>query len=379
MRIVGIGAGPAGLYFALLMKLQDCGNDVILLERHPAGVTPGFGVTFGAGLLRELHRADPVSARQVEQAMFRCSGQIVDVGGAQVPTAAGGAHAISRRRLLDILASRVADLGVRIEFGHEVQGPARLPAADLTVICDGGNSRARQEAGVFQTRVRTGSNKVIWLGTDIEFPAFMFSFVHTRSGWIWAYSYGNGDGTSTLNVECTSVTWAALGFHALPVRTCLNQLGQIFERHLDGHRLFAQERDGDEARWLNFRTVINQRWQHGSMVLAGDAAHTTHFSIGSGTTLAIEDAIALASSLQQHGELARALAAYQRQRQAALRQRQADARFSARWFENIPRYIGLPPHQFACLLHARRSPLVARLPPRLSCLLLQAGQRTPGP
>lgn len=377
MKIVGIGAGPAGLYFALLMKLQDAGNDVTLLERHPAGVTPGFGVTFGAGLLQQLHCGDPVSARQVEQAMFRCSGQIVEVGGAQVPTDAGGAHAISRHRLLDILASRATDLGVRIEFGQEVQGTARLPAADLTVISDGGNSRARQEAGVFQTSVRTGSNKVIWLGTDLEFPAFTFSFVHTDSGWIWAYSYGNGDGTSTLNVECTAVTWAALGFDALPVRTCLDRLGQIFERQLDGHRLFAQQRDSEEARWLNFRTVTNQRWQHGSMVLAGDAAHTTHFSIGSGTTLAIEDAIALASSLREHGELGPALAAYQRQRQAALRQRQSDARFSARWFENVPRYIGLPPHQFARLLHARRSPLVARLPPRLSCLLL-AGQQTSG-
>jgi 2-polyprenyl-6-methoxyphenol hydroxylase-like FAD-dependent oxidoreductase len=379
VRIVGIGAGPAGLYFALLMKLQDSGHDVVLLERHPAGVTPGFGVTFGTGLLQQLHRGDPVSARQVEQAMFRCSGQVVDVDGTQVPIAAGGAHAISRHRLLGILASRAAGLGVRIDFGHEVQGPARLPAADLTAICDGVNSQARQEAGVFQTRVRTGSNKVIWLGTDIEFPAFMFSFVRTSSGWVWAYSYGNGDGTSTLSVECTPVTWAGLGFDALPVRTCLNQLGQIFERHLGGHRLFAQELDGEQARWLNFRTVTNQRWQHGSMVLAGDAAHTTHFSIGSGTTLAIEDAIALASSLRQHDELGRALAAYQRQRQAALRQRQRDARFSARWFENVPRYIGLPPHQFARLLHARRSPLVAWLPPRVSCLLLQAGQRTPGP
>jgi len=207
----------------------------------------------------------------------------------------------------------------------------------------------------------------------------MFSFSRTPSGWIWAYIYGNGDGTSTVNVECSAATWSGLGFDTLPVRDCLTQLERFFERNLDGHRLHAQERDGEEARWLDFRTITNQRWQHGSLVLAGDAAHTTHFSIGSGTTLAIEDVMALAGSLRQHADLGRALTAYERQRQAAICQRQSDSRFSARWFENIPRYIGLPPEEFARLLYARRSPLVARLPPRMSCLLLRASARASAP
>jgi 2-polyprenyl-6-methoxyphenol hydroxylase-like FAD-dependent oxidoreductase len=173
-------------------------------------------------------------------------------------------------------------------------------------------------------------------------------------------------------VECSAATWAGLGFDAVPVRDCLKRLEEVFERQLDGQRLFAQEHGSEQARWLSVSTVTNQRWHHGSMVLAGDAAHATHFSIGSGTTLAIEDAIALAGSLRQHGELGRALAAYERQRQAALAPRQTDARFSSRWLENVPRYISLPPHQFARLLWARRSPLVARLPPRVSYLLLRA-------
>jgi 2-polyprenyl-6-methoxyphenol hydroxylase-like FAD-dependent oxidoreductase len=372
MKTVGIGAGPAGLYFAILMKLQDPGHDVTLLERHTSGVTRGFGVTLSASLLRQLHREDPVSARQIEQASFHCSGQVVDVEGVRVCTTEGAGYAITRHRLLSILASRAEELGVRMEFGREVSGLAQLPAADLTVIGDGANSRVRQEAGVFQTRVRVSRNKVIWLRADKEFPEFTFAFARTSNGWLWAAACGNGEGTSTFNVECSAATWAGLGFDAVPVRDCLKRLEEVFGRQLGGQRLFAQEHGSEQARWLSVSTVTNQRWHHGSMVLAGDAAHATHFSIGSGTTLAIEDAIALAGSLRQHGELGRALAAYERQRQAALAPRQTDARFSSRWLENVPRYISLPPHQFARLMWARRSPLVARLPPRMSYLLLRA-------
>ena len=375
MKTVGIGAGPAGLYFAIMMKLQDPGHDVTLLERHTSGATRGFGVTLSADLLRQLYHADPVSAAQVEQATFRCSGQIVDVGGVRVRSPEGGGLAITRHRLLSILASRAEELGARIEFGHEVSRLAQLPAADLTVISDGVNSRVREEAGVFQARLRASGNRVIWLNADMELPEFTHAFAHTSHGWVWAGAYGNGDGTSTFNVECSAATWAGLGFDTLPVRGCVRRLEDIFERQLDGHHLFAEERGSEQARWLTVRTVICQRWYHGSMVLAGDAAHATHFTIGSGTTLALEDAIVLAGSLRQHGELGRALAEYERQRQAALVPRQTDAQFSSRWFENVPRYISLPPHQFARVLWARRSPLVARLPPRVSYLLLRASDR----
>jgi 2-polyprenyl-6-methoxyphenol hydroxylase-like FAD-dependent oxidoreductase len=343
MKTVGIGAGPAGLYFAVLLKLQDPGHDVTLLERHTGAATRGYGVTLSDSLLHQLRHADPVSARHIEHAAFRCTGQVVDVEGTRVRTPHGGGHAITRHRLLHILACRAEELGVRIELGHEVTSLTELPSVDLTVISDGANSRTRQQAGVFQTRLRTSRNKVIWLFADMEFPDFTFAFARTSHGWVWAGACSNGDGTSTFNVECSEATWAGLGFATLPLDDCLTTLDTIFSRQLNGHHFSAQDHGTEQPRWLNITTVTNQRWHHGTMVLAGDAAHATHFSIGSGTTLAMEDAIALATSLRRHTNLSDALQAYQQQRQTALTPRQADARHSSRWFENVPRYTHLPP------------------------------------
>ena len=160
-------------------------------------------------------------------------------------------------------------------------------------------------------------------------------------------------------------TWARLGFDAMPSHECLSLLEKLFEPHLAGHHLTVQARDGTDVRWLNFRTVTVQRWYDGKTVLAGDAAHTTHFAIGWGTKLAMEDVIALAENLGHYGELKPAFRSYEIQRKAALRQPQTDARFSTQWFENLSRYIDLKPYEFSALLHGRRSPLLPRLPPRL--------------
>jgi 2-polyprenyl-6-methoxyphenol hydroxylase-like FAD-dependent oxidoreductase len=373
MRIACVGGGPAGLYFALLMKLRDPGRDITVLERNAADSAPGWGVTFGRDLLRELHRCDPESAQEIAQAAFSQFDQVVDIHGERVLYPGGGGYGIGRRRLLDILACRAESLGVRIEFDREVTAPSQLPAADLIVACDGVNSRMRLAAGGFKTDVRLDGNKYLWLGTRKVFESFTYAFVHTESGWIWAYAYGIGGGLSTFIAECSSEAWTGLGFDTLSAPDCLSVLEKLFERHLDDHPLLGQVQPPAGAGWLNFRTVTNLSWHDGNIVLAGDAAHTTHFTIGSGTTLAIEDAIALAGNLpHHHGDQKLALDSYERQRKAALLRPQSDARFSARWFESIPRYADLKPHEFSALLHGRRSPLLPHLPPRLYYRLHQA-------
>jgi 2-polyprenyl-6-methoxyphenol hydroxylase-like FAD-dependent oxidoreductase len=364
MRIACVGGGPAGLYFALLMKMHEPGHNITVFERTAADFAYGWGITFDEDLLATLYRSDPNSAQKIEQAAFRLEKQTVDVQGKQ-ELRVGGCYTISRQRLLDILADRAQGLGVHIKFGQEVTAPSQLPEFDLIVACDGVNSRTRLEAGRFQTDMRLSVNKHAWLGTSQVFESFMYLFVRTSSGWIWAYAYRIDDQCSTFIVECSPETWARLGFGTMPSHECLSLLEKLFERHLAGHHLTVQAGNGTDVRWLNFRTVTVQPWHDGKTVLTGDAAHTTHFAIGSGTKLAIEDVIALSENLEHHGELEPAFQSYEMQRKAALRRPQTEARFSAEWFENLSRYIDLKPHEFSALLHGRQSPLLPRLRPRL--------------
>jgi 2-polyprenyl-6-methoxyphenol hydroxylase-like FAD-dependent oxidoreductase len=376
MRIACVGGGPAGLYFALLMKLREPGHDITVFERNAAGFAQGFGVTFGPDLLEKLQASDPESAQEIRQAAFCQLDQVVDIHGGQVRRDWGGTYGISRKRLLAILAGRAESLGVSVEFGHEIKSAAQLPDADLIVASDGVNSRVRAEASAFQTDVHVAANKYLWLGTDKVFESFTCPFVRTDGGWVWAYAYGMGDGMSTFIVESTAQAWAGLGLDGLSLSDCLPVLEKVFERHLDGHRLLGQAQRGGGAGWLSFRTVTSRRWHVGNVVLVGDAAHTTNFTIGSGTTLAIEDAIALADCLQrQAGDQGLALESYERQRQAALLVPQSEARSAARWLENISRYADLRPQVFAALLDARRSPLLPYVPRHLYYRLHQAAQK----
>jgi anthraniloyl-CoA monooxygenase len=377
MRIACIGGGPAGLYFALLMKLSGPGDEVTIFERSCPGAARGWGVVFWDDLLEQLGQADPPSARQIEEVSFRWDGQVVDVHGTQVRDDSLRGYGISRQRLLEVLTRRAQEAGVLVEFGHEVTDPSQLPEADLVVACDGVNSRTRLVTQGFQTDVQLGRNKYIWLGTDKVFETFAFPFVFTESGWVWAHAYGIDTETSTFIIECTAETYAGLGFDTMPSAACLTVLEEIFASQLDGHRLIGQYPDGTDAPWLNFRTVTNKRWYQGTTVLAGDAAHTTHFTIGSGTRLAIEDAIALAGSLRRHCEIDLALRSYEGNRRAALLRPQSDARLSAQWFENISRYIDVDPHQFFTLLHARRSLLLPLVSPRLYYRLHRTAQEVP--
>ena len=382
MKIACVGAGPAGLYFAILAKRRGIASELTVYERNPEHAGYGWGVTFGLELLRELRRHDPESARDIDDAAFRWREQFVDIHGERVTYASGvDIYNLNRPRLVQILAARARQLGIRVAYGEEITKPAQLADADLIVAADGVNSRLRQEAGNFGTEITESHDRYIWLGTGKPFRAFAYHFLPTDHGWIWASTYGVEAGLSTFVVHCAERTWAGLGFDTMPIPDCLGVLGDMFKDVLEGHRLMGQIDDPANARWQNFRTVTNERWHDGNVVLAGDAAHTTHFSSGLGSTLALEDAIALAGNLGNRTEgtddLGAALAAYERQRQAEIAHGQKQARFSARWFSEIDRYLELEPRQFATLLHSRRSALVPALPPRLYYQLHKASRQTP--
>ena len=233
----------------------------------------------------------------------------------------------------------------------------------------------RREAGGFQTTVRSGTNKYIWLRTDKVFDSFNFIFVPANTDWIWAHTFGVGAESSALVVECTAAAWTGLGFDSISVDDALPIIEGLFKDCLDGHQLTSDLGDGSKARWLSFKTISNEHWHSGKIVLIGDSARTSHFSMGMGTTLAIEDAIALADNLHRHDDLELALKSYERLRIAESLPVLIGARYSERWFENISRYMDLEPQQLGVLFGARRSPITPLLPPRVSYALLLAAKR----
>ncbi|WP_385633855.1 FAD-dependent monooxygenase [Streptomyces sp. SudanB5_2050] len=365
VKVACVGGGPAGLYLSILLKLRDPSHDITVHERNPEGSTYGWGVTYWRGLLDRLHAHDPASARAVEEHSVRWRDGVAHVGGHTVRHHGDEGFGIGRHRLLEILAARARALGVRLEHEHEVRAD-RLPDADLVVAADGVGSALRTRyAGHFGTEVRAGRNHYLWLGTTKVFDAFTFAFAETDHGWIWAYGYGYGPGGSTCVVECAPETWSGLGLDRADEAEGLVVLEKLFADVLDGHPLTGRSGRGAGASWLTFRTLTNRTWSRGNLVLLGDAAHTTHYSIGAGTTLALEDAMSLAAALGEPVALRDALARYEQERRAALLPVQSAARHSAQWYENLPRYIRLPPQEMFALLGQRHSPLLPYVPPRL--------------
>ena len=366
MRITCVGAGPAGLYFAILAKLRNPADEVTVIERDGPRQTRGWCLTLGADNLDRLQQADPESARVIERNMYRWREEYLHLRGQRV------VHVndfdivnITRARLVEILAYRAREVGARLRYNEEVSSLSQLADADLIVAADGVGSRLRNEIGTFGTEITPARDKYIWLGTDRPFGALEFFFVETACGWVWAVGYGCQSEQSAFLIHCAQQTWSGLGFGTMRVADSLDVLRELFREPLAGYRLIGQGEAENGGNWLTFRTVTNQRWHDGNVVLAGDSAHAIHFTTGLGTVMAMEDAIALAGSLGRHDRLDLALEAYERQRKAELKPAQDAAMLSSNWFVNVPRYINLTPQAFAAALYARRSPLLAVLPPSL--------------
>ncbi|MFD8150890.1 FAD-dependent monooxygenase [Streptomyces sp. NPDC059720] len=364
MKVACVGGGPAGLYLSILLKRQDPSHDITVYERDPEGSTYGWGVTYWRGLFDRLHEEDPESARALDAASVRWRDGVAHVGDLTTRHRGDEGHGIGRHRLLELLAARARALGVRLEYAREVTAGDLPGDTDLVVAADGVRSALRdRHAAHFGTRLTAGRNHYVWLGTTQVFDAFTFAFVETGHGWIWCYGYGYGPDRSTCVIECAPETWTGLGLDRSSEADGRALLEKLFAPVLDGHPLLG--RPGGSP-WQTFRTLTNRSWHHGNLVLLGDAAHTTHYSIGAGTTLALEDAIALATAVREHpGSLPEALARYETERKAALLPVQSAARYSAQWYENLPRYIHLPPERMFALLGQRHSPLLPHIPPQV--------------
>jgi anthraniloyl-CoA monooxygenase len=367
MKIACIGGGPAGLCFAISMKLRDAAHEIELFERNPPGVTFGWGVVFSDLTVENITANDPVSARAITQEFAHWDDIDVHFKGETITSGGHGFIGIGRKRLLQILQDRARGLGVVLHFDAECD-PAdpKWRGYDLVIASDGANSRFRDaNAQAFGVDIDVRKNKFVWLGTSKVFDAFTFAFEETAHGWIWAHAYRFAPDCSTFIVECSEETWRKFGFDRMSQDESIAACEKLFAKYLDGHKLQSNASHlVGSAAWLNFRRIKCERWTSGNVVLLGDAAHTAHFSIGSGTKLALEDAIKLAEvlnrtkgqSLASEGQslsLEAALDEYQAGRSLEVLKLQNSARNSTEWFETLERYTHFEPLQFAYSLLTR--------------------------
>jgi anthraniloyl-CoA monooxygenase len=363
MRIACLGGGPAGLYFAISMKLRDPAHEIDLFERNRPNDTFGWGVVFSDQTVENLMANDPVSGAIIHDEFAHWDDIEVHVHGSTIRSSGHGFIGIGRKRLLNILQERARGLGVNLHFEHEASPDlADWSGYDLIIAADGANSRIRTRYEEhFGVDVQVRKNKFFWFGTEKAFEAFTFAFEQTEAGWVWAHAYRFDTGSvpgraaSTFIVEMAPDTWAGLGLDRMDQPEAIALCERIFAAYLDGHKLVsnAGHLAGPDA-WLNFRRILCGRWSHRNLILLGDAAHTAHFSIGSGTKLALEDAIKLAEVLNRPG-LSRdeALAEYQAEREIEVLKLQNSARNSTEWFETLDRYLHFEPIQFAYSLLTR--------------------------
>ncbi|MFN3565340.1 MAG: bifunctional salicylyl-CoA 5-hydroxylase/oxidoreductase [Burkholderiaceae bacterium] len=367
MRILSIGGGPAGLYFALLAKRADPRRAIRVIERNRPYDTFGWGVVFSDQTLGNLEAADPESAREIVGAFNHWDDIDVHFKGRTITSGGHGFCGIGRKRLLNILQRRCEVLGVDLVFNCDVTDDlqaAREFGADLVIAADGINSRIRARyAEAFRPDVDTRRCRFVWLGTKKLFSAFTFAFEKTEHGWFQAHAYQYDGDTSTFIVETPEENWKRAGIDRMSQDEGIAFCEQLFAKYLDGHRLMSNAAHlRGSAIWIRFPRVVCASWVRWNdidgrrvpVVLIGDAAHTAHFSVGSGTKLAFEDAIALARALAAHpDDLAAALARYEAERSVEVLKIQNAARNSTEWFENVERYTAFDAEQFAYSLLTR--------------------------
>ncbi|HEX6932237.1 MAG TPA: bifunctional salicylyl-CoA 5-hydroxylase/oxidoreductase [Streptosporangiaceae bacterium] len=353
MRIAVVGGGPGGLYFAALTKQLSPGHEITVWERNAADDTFGFGVVFSDETLGGIEHADPQIYAAMEREFARWDDIDVHYRDQVITSGGHGFAAISRRRLLQILQQRCADLGVRMYFRTEAPEPAVLAAGyDLVIASDGANSATRAVfAGAFGAEVEVRACKYIWLSTDLVFDAFKFYIVRTPYGVMQVHGYPYDATGSTFIVEMHEDVWARAGFADLaPVSLPPGQSDEASIARIGdllGHIIGAHAIEANNSRWISFGTLRCRRWRHENVVLLGDAAHTAHFSIGSGTKLAMEDALALAACLNEQPGVDAALDAYEAERRPVVESTQRAAQASLEWFENLGQYTHQEPEQFA--------------------------------
>ena len=359
MNIVCLGGGPAGLYFALLMKLQDSAHVITVVERNRPFDTFGWGVVLSDQTLGNLMVADPVSAQLIGDAFNHWDDVEMFFKGRSVRSGGHGFCGIGRKKLLNILQERCIALGVELVFEADVQddqAAARQYNADLLIACDGLNSRVRTRyADTYKPDVEMRDCRFVWLGTKKTFDAFTFAFEQTEHGWFAAHAYKFDADTSTFIVETPHAVWKAHGLDAMSQEDGISFCERLFAKYLDGNPLMNNATHvRGSAIWIQFPRVVCERWVHLEaiagksvpIVLMGDAAHTAHFSIGSGTKLALEDAIELARCFTKTTEMTEALQAYEALRSVEVLKIQNAARNSTEWFENVDRYSRMEAEQF---------------------------------
>jgi anthraniloyl-CoA monooxygenase len=350
MRVGILGGGPGGLYLALLLRKLDPGHEVRVVERNPPGATFGWGVVFSEETLGALRDADSDSYEQITDSFAKWGAIDIRYQGQTIRSRGHVFSGMSRKVLLELLQRRCRELGAALEFERELAGLEPFGDCDLVVAADGVFSTVRQaHPEHFEPTLDRHRTKYAWFGSDLVFDAFTFVFRDTEHGLFQVHAYPFDARTSTFIVETHETTWRRAGLDRMSEQESLEFCQELFRPELGEHRLLS-----NRSIWFTFETLRNRNWHHGNVVLLGDAAHTAHFTIGSGTKLAMEDAISLANAVQRYPrDLEAALTQYELERQPVVERFQEAARDSATYFESVSRYQGLEPVQFAFNLLTR--------------------------